>query len=336
MKTVREIYDFFLNHPTNHIYSLEEFMKTIPEFTIDEGNGILKIGNLSLAREYYSICRKMCDDLLLRVFHDDPYSFVKNRFEGITLESCSDPEEVQRKLEYGDFDYKYRGFTYTRNCFKNSVCPIVGIKENGDEDIGTCYYIGDNRFVTAAHCVRDFVRFKVLKGDNALMLRNVKFAHGEDVERYDLAVIEVDGEIDCKPLELATPSILDDVLTMGYPRISGYDAIQIAETATIGAYQKAAEGQILGDGFEHVMRMDSFLINARVKGGNSGSPVINREGRVVGTLVHLPMDDQVGTDNPRYDLMGYGACLPSKYVTRLLEEPDVHEMAVDGAYFRVV
>lgn len=335
MKSVKEIYDFFMNHPSGYIYSLEDFMKTIPEFIIDEGNG-KKIGNLSLAREYYAICRKMCDDLLLRVFHNDPYSFVKNRFEGISLATCSEPEEVLRKLDYEDFDYKYRGFTYTRNCFKNSVLPIVGIKEDGDLDIGTTYYIGENLFATAAHCVLDFEKFKVLKGENPLALRNVKFAHGEDVERYDLAVIEVEGEIDCRPLGLATPSVLDDVLIMGYPRISGFDAIQIAETATIGAYQKAAEGQILGEGFEHVMRMDCFLINARVKGGNSGSPVINREGRVVGTLAHLPMDDQTGTDNPRYDLMGYGACLPSKYITRLIENPDVHEMAVDGEYYRVL
>jgi len=309
-------------------------MITIPEFTKEDSNGKKK-GNLSLAREYYAICRKMCDDLLLRIFHNDPYSFVKNRFEGISLTTCSEPEEVRRKMEYGDFDFKYRGFTYTRNCFKNSVLPIEGVKEDGDLDIGTTYYIGDNRFVTAAHCVRDFEKFKILKGENPLTLRTVKFAQGEDVKIYDLAVVEVDGEIDCKPFELATPSVLDDVLTMGFPRISGFDAIQIAETATIGAFQKAAEGQILGEGLEHVMRMDCFLINARVKGGNSGSPVINREGRVVGTLVHLPMDDQAGTDNPRYDLMGYGACLPSKYVTRLLENPDVHELILDGDYYRI-
>lgn len=309
-------------------------MKTIPEFTIDDSIG-QKTGNLSLAREYYSICRKMCDDLLLRVFYNDPYSFEKIRLDGISLATCSEPEEVQQKLDYGDFDYKYRGFTYTRNCFKNSVLPIVGIKENEDLDIGTTYYIGENQFATAAHCVREFEKFKVLKGENPLTLRNVKFAHGKDIDRYDLAVIEVDGEIDCRPLELATPSVLDDVLTMGYPRISGFDAIQIAETATIGAYQKAAEGQILGEGFEHVMKMDCFLINARVKGGNNGSPVINREGRVVGTLVHLPMDDQAGTDNPRFDLMGYGTCLPSECLTQLLNVPDTHELISDGDYYRI-
>ena len=334
MKKVEEIYYYFLNHPVNYICSLEDFMMTIPEFILGEENGLKKL-DLSLAREYYSICLKMCDDLLLKNFHNDPHNFVKNRFEAISMDFCSDPISVTHKLRYGDFDYKYRGFTFTRDCFKDSVMPIVGVNTIGDYDIGTAYYIGDNRFVTAAHCVRDLSKFKILKGSNPIILREVWFAQGQDAQKYDLAVIVVDDQIDCKRLSLADPYILENVLTIGFPQISGFDVMQVAEIVAIGAYQKAAEGQILAQEREYMSNLDCFLINARVKGGNSGSPIINDEGHVVGTLIHIPADTQAASDNPRVDLMGYGVCLPSKYIVQLTDNPEKIQLVADGEFYRL-
>ena len=79
--------------------------------------------------------------------------------------------------------------------------------------------------------------------------------------------------------------------------------------------------------------LDFFVITARVKGGNSGSPVINRDGYVVGTVFQIPFDSQGGADGGRYDIMGYGICLPSKYIMDLINQHEAHNLnQTNGAY----
>lgn len=80
-------------------------------------------------------------------------------------------------------------------------------------------------------------------------------------------------------------------------------------------------------------QMDCFLINARVKGGNSGGPVINKEGKVVGTVVALPYDLESDSSNPRYDIMGYGQCLPSKYIEELMTNPEQLPLHKEDNYY---
>ena len=76
-----------------------------------------------------------------------------------------------------------------------------------------------------------------------------------------------------------------------------------------------------------------FVITARVKGGNSGCPVINNEGYVVGTVFQIPFDSYGGSDGGRYDIMGYGVCLPSKYVIDLSKNPDIHQLVSKDGYY---
>ena len=99
--------------------------------------------------------------------------------------------------------------------------------------------------------------------------------------------------------------------------------------------QKATIGQVVAEADAYASKLDFFLINARVKGGNSGGPVINKEGCVIGTVVQLPFDNKGGYDSGRFDIMGYGICLPSKYTESILEDPDKKFIVKDGDYFRL-
>ena len=63
-----------------------------------------------------------------------------------------------------------------------------------------------------------------------------------------------------------------------------------------------------------------------VKGVNNG--------KVFGTVVHLPFDDQSSSDAPRYDIMGFGICLPSKYTLQLLDHHEAKELREDNGYYR--
>ncbi len=106
------------------------------------------------------------------------------------------------------------------------------------------------------------------------------------------------------------PEILDPILTMGFPPIQGFtEAVQVAETATISANQTSTIGQIAGHGIHYQGGMkDHFLVSARVKGGNSGGPVINRIGQVVGMIIESLLN------NDSADLLGYGVALSSAVI----------------------
>ena len=67
-----------------------------------------------------------------------------------------------------------------------------------------------------------------------------------------------------------------------------------------------------------------------MKGGNSGGPVINNEGKVIGTVIQLPFDSEGGFDGKRFDIMGFGICLPSKYIDDLIRSHDVHQLVKDS------
>ena len=80
-----------------------------------------------------------------------------------------------------------------------------------------------------------------------MALCEVWFAKGHNREDFDLAIICVDGELSMNPFRLDAPAVLDDVLVMGFPPIANLPSIQTAETATIGAYQKASTGQVVAN-----------------------------------------------------------------------------------------
>lgn len=334
MKTVKEIHDFFMKRKDGKEQSLGDFMETVPGYIVERFETGGENCNWSMAQEYYHICEKMCDDLLLMNVQSNKTICVANHYIGIDNGISDEPEKLDRLLEYGAYDFKYRGFVYTRDYFTNSVLPIDGIKPNGDRDIGTAFYIGENRFVTAAHCIKDFKMFNMLKPDgNRVELQEVWFAKGQDTDAYDLAVIVVKDQMDMPAFMMGEPAVLDDVLVMGYPPVSGFNAIQTSETATVGAYQKASTGQVIGADTPYMLQLDFFLINARVKGGNSGGPVINNGGQVIGVVVKLPFDSQSDSNNPRYDLMGYGVCLPSKYIEQLINNPEVMQLRNEDGYY---
>lgn len=343
MKTVKDIYDFFHQFPDKdkNSASLMEFLETIPVFseTVSSEKGMSSI-NMSIGKEYLKICEQMEDDNLLIKVKEASILKIDPQYIAVDKVNFSNPEEFIQELDYGVYDFKYRGFAYTRSCFENSVLPIVGKNRiTGDEDMGTCYYIGNNLFVTAAHCVKGLKYFNILCPDNSpVELESVWYTKGEDLNDYDLAIIKSKNvPMDIKAFKLKDPFILNDVLTMGYPLIPGLNPVLISETATVASYvygrQKASIGQIVAEVGSYMSKLDFFVITARVKGGNSGCPVINNEGCVVGTVFQIPFDSQGGSDGGRYDIMGYGICLPSKYVNALIKNRDIHQLVLKGEYY---
>ena len=340
MVRVKDIYDHFHKKLLKGVISspLEDYLKTVPGYESTDGEGIERI-DMSLAMSVVRICDKMVEDVLLMKTKTSAIPFL-NEYLCVSEVHSSDPNEFIRDLDYGTYDFKYKGLSHIYESFRDSVVPIPCIKADEKEDLGTAYYIGNGRFVTAAHCVRNLKGFNVLLHDGTrLPITKVSFAKDQDLSKYDLAVLFTNAQIPYRSLWLEEPMVLDDVLTMGYPSVPCFNLVEVAEKASVGVIvrggQKSAVGQVVAPGESYMSPLDYFLINARVKGGNSGGPVINGEGKVIGTIVEIPFDSQGGSDTGRYDIMGFGVCLPSKYVTQLLANQDEKVPVDERGYYRI-
>ena len=340
MVTVKDIFYHFRKQQNAGKLSspVEEFLETVPGYQGKDANGIGTM-NMTLGMEVIRLCDKMADDALLIKTKTNILPWL-NEYFCVHEVNTTNPNQFLRELDYGTYDFKYRGLPLVYEHFKDSVVPITGITPKGKEDLGTAYYIGEGQFVTAAHCITGFDRFNVLLHDETrLPITKVAFAKGQDLVQYDLAIIFTDAQISYPALWLADPEILDNVLTMGYPPVPCFDLIKVAETASVGTIisggQKSVVGQVVAPGNSYMSPLDYFLINARVKGGNSGGPVINEEGKVIGTIVETPFDSAGGSDTGRYDIMGFGICLPSKYITQLMANPDIKAVVDDGNHFKI-
>ena len=216
-----------------------------------------------------------------------------------------------------------------RDLFEDAVRPIIlnqGDKER-PEDIGTGFVVNSNYafddnfyFVTARHCIPPQNRIYVpafLPPKKPCVPENIYVPENDQI---DLAVIKFVFKEAIPGREqnfwMGTPEILDEVMTMGYPPIQGFiDAIQVAEVSKISSFLKTTEGRITGEG-QHYWggKEDHFLISARVKGGNSGGPVINKKGEVVGVIIELLKNGE------ELDKLGYGVAINVHVLKKMIEK----------------
>lgn len=110
---------------------------------------------------------------------------------------------------------------------------------------------------------------------------------------------------------------------MGYPQIPGYTCFLTAEKAVISSIPEkrfvATEGQIVAEAQEIWSKENLFLITAKIRGGNSGGPVINRFGNCVGIVSGKPF-----SEGSAYDDLGYGTAIPAKFAIEMLENLSDH------------
>ncbi len=218
----------------------------------------------------------------------------------------------ENAVNYGVFDFVINGFPFIRQHFQGSVLPLVVMDSNDEHGIGTSFLIDGMRLFTAAHCVKD--------------MKSVQIP-GWDPQRHPLSriVVPTDPNLDIAFLEFEadpfpqvprfqfdTATILDDVLTMGYPPIPGFDSVQVSETASVAGNLKSTTGQIITSASSYLDKQDYLLISARIKGGNSGGPVVNKRGGVVGIISQEP------SEFGQVDTLGFGVAVPSSIVTQWL------------------
>lgn len=236
-------------------------------------------------------------------------------------------------LEYGIMDFVALGFPEVHRHFQESVVAIRVVEADGKDNTGTGFLLENRRLVTALHCIQNMQEV-CIDGWNAAhaplthiwTFRDERIASSsEGDKRPDLAILQfADDPFPGIPgFKLQEAQLLDEVLTMGYPHVLGFPPVLIAETAHIAASLKASVGKVVAQEQSYLNGLSYLLISARVKGGNSGGPVIDREGKVLGIVAQLSAEAE-----DRLDILGYGVVTPATTLQRLLDNcvnPDLAE-----------
>jgi serine protease Do len=242
-------------------------------------------------------------------------------FYGDCYYSMMTARVTEERVTYGFFEFLVFGFPLIRNHFEKSVLPLsVVTRKKGEDSIGSGFLIDSNRFVTATHCVKgkDIKKIKTIQipGWNPATAKLNSIYIPTD-ERIDLAVLtfEADPFPDAPKFKMQSFNVLDEVLSMGYPPIPGFQDLLVSETGRVAGYLKSTVGQVVTRAESYLDRQDKILISARVKGGNSGGPVVGKTGEVIGVVTAVPGDNAVT------DTLGYGIAIPyDETVKNFLEQ----------------
>jgi hypothetical protein len=204
------------------------------------------------------------------------------------------------------------GFDYIVNNYRQAVAKILVSTREGDEGIGTGFLFnvqsheGDTAWsivITNEHVAKHEKHLQVMSVDNEVKEYNRIFHSG----KYDAAAIVLRDFWDTPAFHLyPDPKLLDDIVIAGYPPVpTTKDAYQLVHKGEINSFVTDYWGN------------DFFLFSAKTSPGNSGGPVINDMGMVVGMVTQQLFEK--GAFETRGQLP-YFAAIPSARILDFFNE----------------
>jgi hypothetical protein len=203
------------------------------------------------------------------------------------------------------------GFEYSCEHFRNSVLKVE-VSKKGVKGLGTGWiidYITDKNtvrlLITNHHVIEDAEWIKIWdQGDH-----EIKYIDMEDFndQGHDVAILEIERDKKVPYFTIASRyGILDEIVTLGYPRIpQAKDAFQVAHRGEINSIIDDYWGKKL------------LVISARTAPGNSGSPVINETGMVIGMVTKELFEKEDFTEK---GITPYSACIPAEILLSLIDK----------------
>jgi S1-C subfamily serine protease len=162
----------------------------------------------------------------------------------------------------------------------STVCPIGMSKEvfnpkqqdtQKKESSGTAWQITNQELVTAHHVIEGATQVYIIIDKEDFRLASVIASDPTN----DIAILRIkDKPLTTNPLKIGTklPKLGAKVAALGYPL-----------TDFLGTKIQATSGEVSGlSGFQDDQRQ--FQISAPIHGGNSGGPLLNSEGEVIGIV----------------------------------------------------
>jgi len=291
-----DIVDYFSDH-TKKSRSEERlklhFYKDFADFMFDHMDKYHVRNNILQPNDFEKICNILCEKKILEKIIPATVTQIAGMgaFYSCWINRDSIANEKIRKGLTRKFNGLVYGFRYVYDNSKNKVLPLfVKLDDRDEPHIGTCF-VTDLGIVTAKHCI-ERAKWIAIKGIGKSILEqpNVKIYTST---KYDLAMINYSFDF-LNNFTIDNGKVLDEVMGLGYPQHSGFDNFLTATTGSIAAVEES-----------YMYKHPLILTTVKLKGGNSGGPLINKEGDVVGVLTEEALSE--GGD---YDKFGYGIAIP--------------------------
>lgn len=222
---------------------------------------------------------------------------------------------------------------------RRSIAYVTVESSNGSESIGTAFHIGQGYFVTAKHVVdnNQVIEVVITQPNNKIMEYHALPLSEDErprVLKVDLSPVLAESEVDdvavfrvehyegLPSIQLSSihdiyqsedMALLSNVLCIGYPPIPLTNhPFQVVVDATVSALITIRGSNYL-----------SYIVSATARGGFSGGPIINAEGKAIGLVTESLVRDSNAAET------GFMACLSISAAAELALKcgwnPDEHE-----------
>jgi serine protease Do len=245
---------------------------------------------------------------------------------------------LQDEIEYGALECLVHGFPFIRHHFQSAVVPLLQRSGSApDGEMGSAFLIENGKILTARHCI---VGHAPSEASSVELIRidprTIERILIPKDSRRDMAVAICRKTLECERnrLRLGKGFVLDEVMALGYPPIPGYlnvlSALRARVAGDLSEYLHSTTGNIAASEKPYLAPTRTHLMSARVKGGSSGGPVINKRGEVIGLISASP-----SSDSQEIDRLGFGTAIASSEIEEFLSEVANETVGVKEVNFKV-
>lgn len=162
-----------------------------------------------------------------------------------------------------------------------TVLPACGIIAGDGGSHGSCVAIGPDLVLTAGHCIHPGKSCIEIDGQKYGIIDTWKS------DKYDIAFVRVDGGLSY--LEFGDmPSLLDSIYVIGSP---------LSDGEKINCINNVTKGRISNLNVDWFIWVDGIIVDVTAYPGNSGGPLLDKNGRIIGVMVGCHNRVHGGGDN---------------------------------------
>jgi hypothetical protein len=282
--TIKSAFDFFITYKDNYSYNI---LDKNPDFSY---NTIAKISDKLWEHGFL-----IKYDIGIPNLDGANSYYVGYKETGKCKELLS--RYKNNKIIAYIFNSLVYGFKYIYKYNKENILPIY-VRKDDKQLIGTCFKT-IHGIVTAKHCITKCDSIEI----NGIKRESLVNCNILTKDNLDLVVIQPNTDYHKEEYLLTSDGfVLDEIMVMGYPNHCGFNNFVTATIGSIAAIEKS-----------YLTKYDLMLLTSKVKGGNSGGPVFNEYGYVVGIVTETP-----NPDGEEYDQFGYGLAMPQYYIEEIV------------------